>query len=244
MAALVQATDTTSQYLNVPGSTPYLNGSSGGTLMCWVNFGALTSNPINFLIVPTSGGNPRMILTLSAANVLGASIRNADADATSTLVGSGTLATGKWSHVALSYDCVGKVGSFYLNGALAGTASAASASGSAFSATNNSSGGVGVAVNAGIPFLIFTVEDVRIYSRALQSNEILSIYSNKGKDGIVFGLQARWLLNDLTAGNIISAIARDLAPSPHGIIGVQDDTAAFPQYAVGIIQAPVRRSTA
>lgn len=46
------------------------------------------------------------------------------------------------------------------------------------------------------------MEDVRVYNRALSSNEMTQVYQSDGYDGITNGLILRWLLNDKGKGRI------------------------------------------
>lgn len=45
-----------------------------------------------------------------------------------------------------------------------------------------------------------TIDDARIYSRALSADEIKSIYHSRGADNIVNGLVGRWLMNEKGVG--------------------------------------------
>jgi hypothetical protein len=59
-----------------------------------------------------------------------------------------------------------------------------------------------------------TIEDVRIYDRALSDAELQCILNGKGHDGIVFGLLHRWTLDEGAEGVSMGAsTAKDSGPS-------------------------------
>lgn len=59
-----------------------------------------------------------------------------------------------------------------------------------------------------------TIEDVRIYDRALSDAELQCILNGKGHDGIVFGLLHRWTLDEGSEGASIGASTiKDQGPS-------------------------------
>jgi hypothetical protein len=57
------------------------------------------------------------------------------------------------------------------------------------------------------------MDDIRYYNRVLTLNEIATIYNSSGRDSIVDGLQARWMLNEQGEGIISSGTdsIKDLA---------------------------------
>jgi hypothetical protein len=66
--------------------------------------------------------------------------------------------------------------------------------------------------------------DLRVYQRLLSANEIQTIYTARGHDGIVDGLVGRWLHNERTDG--LAAIAgsvRDTSPSQWATATVTSD---------------------
>lgn len=81
---------------------------------------------------------------------------------------------GQWYHLAVTYDAATDLVSFYHNGALIGTSTDAVAGGYAGAA--NSPLYIG-SRNATDLFLDGTVDDVRVYNRALTEAEILEIYN-------------------------------------------------------------------
>ncbi len=49
-----------------------------------------------------------------------------------------------------------------------------------------------------------TLDDMRIYDRALSPEEVATIYAARGTDGIVDGLVSRWLMNEGSEGSAAS----------------------------------------
>ncbi len=52
-----------------------------------------------------------------------------------------------------------------------------------------------------------TVEDTRIYERALSANEVKTIFSARGRDSVIYKLKYRWILNEDSCGQ--SAAGKD-----------------------------------
>ena len=50
------------------------------------------------------------------------------------------------------------------------------------------------------------IDDLRVYNRALPLDEIQAIFACKGTDGIVYGLQNRWLFNENQLGAVVTSI--------------------------------------
>lgn len=74
--------------------------------------------------------------------------------------------------------------------------------------------------------------DIRVYTRALSVEELLTIYTSLGMDGIVEGLLWRWAQNELSPGTsaTISDSIIDLTGNLNG------DPIASPVYAEGILR--------
>jgi Concanavalin A-like lectin/glucanases superfamily len=125
---------------------------------------------------------------------------------------SSTMAFSAWQHVAVSYDGSSTTNDpvFYYNGASVTvtemstpTSTIADDSANEFYIGNRSGG---TRVFDGYLF------DARIYNRVLAAKEISTIYACQGHDGIVSGLAARWLFDELPAGTTVTAPV-DIGPS-------------------------------
>jgi len=114
---------------------------------------------------------------------------------------------GTWYHVAASVDAT-IFGQIWINGILeASGTSADTATGTTLSiGTTN---GFPRAYTNGI------LDDVRIYNRVLNDDEVQTIYACRGSDSIYYGLQNRWLLNEGVSGTELtgSGIVKDMVSS-------------------------------
>lgn len=112
-------------------------------------------------------------------------------------------------HLALTYDSdsVANDPIFYVNGVDEGIEEGQTPVGTASADTGLAScGGTGGIGNAAQ--ILF--EDLRFYNRLLPAEEILTIVNARGVDGIVHGLVARWVQDELGVG--------DTAPTTSGFI--------------------------
>lgn len=60
------------------------------------------------------------------------------------------------------------------------------------------------------------IDDFRIYNRALSDNEILTLYTSRGADRIVHGLQVRYVFRDFTSGTTLATTSdavKDIGPN-------------------------------
>lgn len=55
-----------------------------------------------------------------------------------------------------------------------------------------------------------TLDDIRVYSRLLSANEVETIYNCAGHDGIVDGLEGRWVLDYDTENALVSNTSFDM----------------------------------
>jgi hypothetical protein len=91
-------------------------------------------------------------------------------------VGSGTLQLNRWYHVA-AVQSTGQV-EYFVDGASIGTKSNASAYGSSAAKPAN----IG-ANNSSVAFMKGSIDEVRVYNRALSAQEVTTLYAN-GAAGI------------------------------------------------------------
>jgi len=62
-------------------------------------------------------------------------------------------------------------------------------------------------------YLTGLIEDVRIYDRVLSASEVATIYSSKGTDGIVYGLNHRWKMDEGSEEVVVGAgSVKDVGP--------------------------------
>lgn len=120
-----------------------------------------------------------------------------------------SISTGAWYHIALSYDANTSTTApvVYVNAVVQTTSLDQAISGTP-------------ATDAGNDLLIGNrideargfdgrIADVRLYDRVLSLQEVQNIYTARGADRILGGLQGRWRLNDLSPGSGVGSPAID-----------------------------------
>jgi hypothetical protein len=204
--------DGTNDAINVGTALTYLNAKAAVTLSLWANLDVSAAMVLESLSTGASGSLARAEVSTSVGPGNNFTCRNADGDAGSSLSGASTFSTGSWFHIAATYKCdVTRTIIIYRNGVQVDTGTAASATGSAFSATNSLQGALGVDSDLATGWFNGKLEDCRVYDRVLTPNEILTIFQSKGRDGIAFGLLARWGLNELAPG--ATAVVKNIGRS-------------------------------
>jgi hypothetical protein len=134
------------------------------------------------------------------------------------------LATGTWYHLAGIYD--GANVKIYVNGVEEdSTADTGN--------INSTTAPIRIGMGSGTPPeepMDGTIDDVRIYDRGLSPDEILTIFSSEGVDGIIQNLQGRWVMDEDTSGDTASGAGSVKDIGPNGLNGTPTNT---PTYATG-----------
>ena len=130
-----------------------------------------------------------------------------------TTIGTTTIATGTWFHIAGTYD--GTTLRIYVNGVEenSNTITGGNLRSVAAPVRIGSGSGDGEEPMDGI------LDDARIYDRALSADEILTIYNSRGRDGIALNLKARYLLNEGAPGVAASGAGVIKDSGPNGLDG-------------------------
>ncbi len=142
-----------------------------------------------------------------------------------------------WQHVALTYDRTNVANDpiLYIDGlVVAGLIEATTPVGTV---ADDSGSEMDIGKKALDPPQYFDglLDDLRIYDRLLSAAEILTIYTARGVDGIVDGLVARWMPNELAPGATVLSVV--------DLTGVSDGSPEnAPVYAEGVLRS--RRRTA
>jgi len=152
--------------------TDALDGMAALTVSLWAKLDQLPSGPVQPLgkdsayrwILDTGGSAHFALATTNVAWYAAGTVAS---------IGSMRLATGRWYHLAATYD--GTLVRVYVDGQSAGTGSQA-ISGPIVSNGNDLIVGSSEAVNVG-PFP-GSVDEIRIYSRALSAAEIAALYQS------------------------------------------------------------------
>ena len=184
--------------LAIAGTLNQTRNKPGTTLMSWM-YANTFANSENYLLgFGRNGSTTQARHTLSArsSGVFRTTCRRLDSDSSTILdTTEGTAVTGSWLHVASVADWTNGQLIVYINGESSISTAPAGWNGNT-SDTDASNGAVGVRGD----LLNSTdwdgyLEDVRVYSRALTADEIRDIYTSKGKDGVLYGLENRWMMN-------------------------------------------------
>lgn len=153
--------DGSNDYVSVAHSSD-LSISGAMSITAWINPDSLGSGFPMFVSKRSSSGHAYQFYTNS--NKL---LYNNGTSAQST----GTISTGSWAHVAVTFDGAGGV-TFYINGSSAGTGTVATTN-----PTNTQAVYLGAAHNGN--FFDGKMDEVAIFNSELTASEISNIYNNK-----------------------------------------------------------------
>lgn len=170
------------------------------TTSAWVNFSALPASGNKATLVRKhegAGGANYAIDVDNTGGTISWETQFIDtAFATHSKKVAATISTGTWYHLAGVWDQNAGVLSLYVNGALLGTKAAAGKTpditgGNPFNigAANNGSGG---------NYAAATIDDVRVYNRALSATDIETLYTSTGggSGDINSGLKGYWKFDE------------------------------------------------
>lgn len=211
----------TSHYLSAPYSAA-IAGTTNITLCAWVKPSVATRGKIvgrhnttntsnSYYALELSNGQARMGVSYSTWFGMSASM---------TWAAGGTITAGNWYHLAGTWD--GTTISVYVNGVRVDTASQ---SGSI--QTGSSIVTVGAHHNGSSASNYFggELEDIRQYNRTLSANEIMTMFTVRGRDFILnnlvfqLPLQMGVLSRALTANEAISDMSPSRVPFVNRIAG-------------------------
>jgi hypothetical protein len=152
--------DGSNDYVSVAHSSD-LSISGAMSITAWVNPDSLSGFPMFVSKRASSGHAYQFYSTGNKLNYNNGTIAQS----------SGTISTGAWTHVAVTFDGAGSV-AFYINGSSAGTASAATTN-----PTNAQAVDLGRAYNGN--YFNGKMDEVAIFNSTLTSAQISNIYSDK-----------------------------------------------------------------
>ena len=168
---------TAGQHLTLPNGI--VSSLGDYTIACWVRIGAFATNSriFDFGASTTPGASTGAYMFLTPQYTTGAdaakmrfAITTAGWNNEKQIFSSTALPLGAWAHVAVTRS--GNTGSLYLNGVLVGTNNAMSVTPSGLGTTTRNY--LGRSQFSGDPYLNGSIDDFRIYSRALTSSELLA----------------------------------------------------------------------
>lgn len=139
---------------------------------------------------------------------------------------TGSFTTGVWHHICYVYD--GTTNFFYINGEIIGTTTSAVQTGTVGNIFMNGYPTGGTAETGAFQF-----DDVRLYKRALSANEVLSMYTLRGRDRNLFNLVANYRFNEQLPGNSVTSVT-DFSGSGNDL--TFSGTGTIPTYVQPYIQ--------
>jgi hypothetical protein len=182
-----------------------LNAVSGSTLTVWVNpttLAAGNNNSVFGLSTGSAMGASRSKVGVNGGGNVRGNGRCLDTDGNQDFIGTaGKVTLGSWQHIAATFDYVNKLIRLYYNGVLDFTSGIVAWGSVPTSPTNSLAHNIGSQHGGGSEFFNGAVEDARVYGRLLTLDEIVTIYSCRGTDGIVSGLRGRYLLSEAAPGS-------------------------------------------
>ena len=152
--------DGSNDYVSVAHSSD-LSVSGAMSIAAWVNPDSLSGFPMFLSKRASSGHAYQFYSTGNKLNYNNGTIAQS----------SGTISTGAWTHVAVTFDGAGGV-TFYINGSSAGTATAATTN-----PTNTQAVDLGRAYNGN--YFNGKMDEVAFFNSELSASTISNIYSNK-----------------------------------------------------------------
>ncbi len=163
-----------SQYATLPAAA---EGLTNFTIMTWVKFTTVVANARIFdfgsATVPGANVGTYMFLTPTGANGIRFGITTAGYNNDKVISVTTPIPTGTWMHVAVTLS--GTVGRLYVNGTLMGTDNAMTLNPAILGTLSQNY--IGTSLFAADPYLNGSVDDFRIYSRAMGASEV-SLFAN------------------------------------------------------------------
>src|SRR3989344_1396932 len=179
--------DGTDDYINL-GTGSSVKGLTTYTIAGWFYVDTMPANGSSYSLYWESAGNEnavRINAMIENANATYANVANSftfryrDTDGSSAVnvnTDANTISAGRWYHLVAVYDSVGDTEKVYLNNVLMISASNVAGTISDTTPFNSNKIGVSGAPDAGENFK-GKIDDVRVYNRALSSDEVKRLYN-------------------------------------------------------------------
>lgn len=166
------------------------------TVCCWFYCKSFSTWKMLFGREDTAGSQPGWHLEINT-NRKGAFHSDHGPNMVNTTT---TLVLNTWYHMVGVRDTATSNQRIYLNGILEGAVT--------YGTIQTVSNQMQIGETIGWPGegFIGIMDDLRFYDRALNDDEILTVYACDGSDTIVYGLQARWLFNGPEGGAITGQV--------------------------------------
>ena len=121
-------------------------------------------------------------------------------------LGTATLTTGVYHHLAIVQDVTNTDRFFYVDGVLVDSVLAAT-----FTGAQNGVMNIGVAPGGAGQGWNGALDDLRIYNRILPLDEIQTIHACRGQDGILDSLEHHWPMNEGAEGTTTTGLIDTVA---------------------------------
>lgn len=230
--------------INIGTNLTDFQNISSGTMMCWLAEAVRTPVTGSGLIGLSLGilplGADRLTIHIDPATGNFLFAGQALDGGVQVIANTGVApAAGGWNHIAVVARYVANSWTLYVNGVSVFSAAAA-LGGVNTSNTPSLSGALMSDQSLTTEFLKGKMDDARFYNREVTANELLTIVSARGTDGIVSGLTSRWMLNELAPGNnVVGAV--NMANGQR-IVGVPAGTGS-PVYTDSVLRGPRSKLT-
>lgn len=221
--------------INLPGDSTVQN-VDGATITFWLRAVGSTigRNYVFYAQGTTADARAQVLIDSGTGRIqlVGSSVDGAGTIAIDDA--TATFANGELVHIAGVFDYTGQRMALYKNGVQRFDSAAAfggtPTSNTASSEARISSGGGADGANG-------RMEDIRVYRRVLGVNEILTIATAQGRDGIVDGLQHRWTCKEFATGNVTTSAFVDIGELRTVALSLN----GAPQFSDGIVATPRMR---
>jgi RHS repeat-associated protein len=174
----------TNQYVSLGTQLPILNGVRAATVTSWVNLSSQPASGACHDVVSLSVNNgttltdtTRMVLSVrgnGTTSDIFAGARSLDTEAQQTAIGTASLGTGTWYHLAMVVDYGANTIKVYKNGTLLTTQGVAFAQPSTPN-TNSTDAALGAKATGDGNWFAGLMDETRVYSRALSDAEIQAL---------------------------------------------------------------------
>jgi hypothetical protein len=226
-----------SRWINIGDAVASLKNVAAATGCVWAKPTSLVSSGSRGLI-GFSTGTSNTIARFTIEQISGdwqGVARRLDADGASIAAG-GTPAVGTLVHVVVVANYAGGHIKLYLDGQIITTTNVGSWTANT-SNTNSNKASLGAEEDGGSSYFDGTIDDARVYTRALSAQEIENMFYSRGSDTIVYGLLHRWKMNESYPGATASGTStvKDTA----GTINITPTNS--PVYAEGLCRTRHRR---
>lgn len=216
-----------SEVVGCGDNTPFDMGSGNFTVMIWYRLTNVSVGTQFFTKGQSGAANNRWQLGMVGGTQFARIVIEDDPDFIQA-VDTVTTDDGLWHHlVGVRDNSVGADGSIlcYVDGVLKATTALPVGFASIDQAIEMVIGCFHNGSGTRVGFMNGDLDDARIYKgRALSADEILNIFTMKGRDGIVESLTGRYMMNEFPEGAPVSVAGSVKDSSPSGLNGTPTNT--------------------